>query len=136
MSPDKDDTSPDRLFSLCEANQLIQQLQSHLSTVQQRKAVLLRTRDEVRKASANASLGGGTSVGIQYLRSLQDISTNLRAISEMGVVVKDIDLGLCDFPHVRNGRVVYLCWKLGEKEIRWWHEVTTGYGDRCPLEES
>jgi len=136
MSPDKDDTSPDRLFSLCEANQLIPQLQSHLSTVQQRKAVLLRTRDEVRKASANASLGGGTSVGIQYLRSLQDISTNLRAISEMGVVVKDIDLGLCDFPHVRNGRVVYLCWKLGEKEIRWWHEVTTGYGDRCPLEES
>ncbi|MGQ0667131.1 MAG: DUF2203 domain-containing protein [Nitrospiraceae bacterium] len=136
MAPDKDDTSPDRVFSLFEANQLIPQLQSHLSTVQRRKAVLLRSREEVQKASANASLGGGTSVGTQYIRSLQDISINLRAISELGVVVKDIDLGLCDFPHVRDGRVVYLCWKLGEKEIRWWHEVTTGYGDRCPLDDS
>jgi len=136
MAHDKDETSPDRLFSLSEANLLIPQLQSHLATVQQRKAVLLRTREEVRKASANSSLGGGTSVGVQYLKSLQDISSNLRAIAELGVVVKDIDLGLCDFPHVRDGRIVYLCWKLGEKEIRWWHEVTSGYGDRCPLEDA
>ncbi len=136
MAQDKDDTGPDRVFSLFEANQLIPQLQSHLSTVQRRKAVLIRTREEVQKASANASFGGGTTVGPEYIRSLQDISTNLRAISELGVVVKDIDLGLCDFPHVREGRIVYLCWKLGEEEIRWWHEVTTGYGDRCPLEDS
>lgn len=135
MAPDKDEPDPERVFSLFEANQLIPRLRSHLSIVQQRKAVLLRTREEVRKASARASLGGGTSVGTQYIQSLQDISSNLRAISELGVVVKDIDLGLCDFPHVRDGRVVYLCWKLGENEIRWWHEVTNGYGDRCPLED-
>jgi hypothetical protein len=135
MANDENETSPERVFSLFEANQLIPQLQSHLSTVQQGKAVLLRTRDEVRKASANSGFGGGTSVGIHYVKSLQDISTNLHAIHELGVVVKDIDLGLCDFPHVRDGRVVYLCWKLGEKEIRWWHEVTTGYKDRCPLED-
>ncbi len=135
MAHDENETSPERVFSLFEANQLIPQLQSHLSTVQQGKAVLLQTRDEVRKASANSNLGGGTSVGIHYVKSLQDISTNLHAIHELGVVVKDIDLGLCDFPHVRDGRVVYLCWKLGEKEIRWWHEVTTGYKDRCPLED-
>jgi hypothetical protein len=130
-----DETTPDRVFSLFEANQLIPQLQSHLTTVQERKGVLLQTREEVQKASANAHHGGGTTVGSHYVKSLQDISTNLRAIHEMGVVVKDIDLGLCDFPHVRDGRVVYLCWKLGEKEIRWWHEVTTGYKDRCPLED-
>lgn len=135
MAHDENETSPERVFSLFEANQLIPQLQSHLSTVQQGKAVLLRTRDEVRKASANSNLGGGTPVGIHYVKSLQDISTNLHAIHELGVVVKDIDLGLCDFPHVRDGRVVYLCWKLGEKEIRWWHEVTTGYKDRCLLED-
>ena len=135
MAHDENETSPDRVFSLFEANQLIPQLQSHLSTVQQRKATLLRTREEVRKASANASLGGGTSVGIQYVKSLQNINTSIHAILELGVVVKDIDLGLCDFPHVRDGRVVYLCWKLGEKEIRWWHEVTTGYKDRCPLDD-
>jgi len=130
-----DETPPERVFSLFEANQLIPQLQSHLTTVQQRKGVLVRTREEVQKASANADHGGGTAVGSHYVKSLQDISTSLRAIHELGVVVKDIDIGLCDFPYVRDGRVVYLCWKLGEKEIRWWHDVTTGYKDRCPLED-
>lgn len=135
MAHDEHEDSPDRVFSLYEANQLIPQLQSHLTTVRQRKGVLLRTQEEVRKASANARYGGGTAVGSHYVKSLQDISANLRAIHELGVVVKDIDLGLCDFPHVRDGRIVYLCWKLGEKEIRWWHELTTGYKDRCPLED-
>jgi hypothetical protein len=135
MAHDEDDISPSRVFSLYEANQLIPQLQSHLTTVQQRKGVLLRTREEAQKASANADCGGGTAVGSHYVKSLQDISASLRTIHELGVVVKDIDLGLCDFPHVRDGRIVYLCWKLGEKEIRWWHEVTTGYKNRCPLED-
>jgi hypothetical protein len=130
-----DETTPARVFSLFEANQLIPQLRSHLTTVLQRKGVLVQTREEVQKASANSDYGGGTAVGSHYVKSLQDISTGLRAIHELGVVVKDIDLGLCDFPHLRDGRVVYLCWKLGEQEIRWWHEVTTGYKDRCPLED-
>ncbi len=132
---DEEDTNPERVFSLFEANQLIPQLQSQLSTIQRAKSVLIRTRDEVKKASAQAGHGGGTVVGAHYVQSLQDISANLQAIQEQGVLVKDIDLGLCDFPHVRNGRMVYLCWKLGEKEIRWWHEVTTGFKDRCPLED-
>ncbi|MCP9440307.1 MAG: DUF2203 domain-containing protein [Nitrospira sp.] len=130
-----DDHGPEELFSLSEANRLIPQLQSHLTTVQRRKAVLLRAHQEVQKAAANATHGGGTAVGVHYVTSLQDISASLRAIHELGVVVKDIDLGLCDFPHVRDGRVVYLCWKLGEKEIRWWHELTTGYKDRRPIED-
>ncbi|HEX6727983.1 MAG TPA: DUF2203 domain-containing protein [Nitrospira sp.] len=135
MARDENETSPVRVFSLLEANQLIPQLQLHLSTVREGKTVLMRTRKEVSKASANACFGGGTPAGVSYVKSLQDISANLHAIHELGVVVKDIDLGLCDFPHIREGRVVYLCWKLGEKEIRWWHEVTSGYKDRCPIEE-
>jgi len=135
MAGDEEESSPERVFSLFEANNLIPQLQAHLSRVQRGKSVLIQTRDEVRKASAQAMVGGGTSVGAHYVKSLQDVSANLQAIQELGVVVKDIDLGLCDFPHLRDGRVVYLCWKLGEKEIRWWHEVTNGYKDRCPLED-
>jgi len=135
MARDEDHDQPDHVFSLFEANQLIPQLQSHLSDIQQSKNVLLRTRDEVRRASAQAERGGGTSVGVHYVRSLQTISENLHAIHDLGVVVKDVDQGLCDFPHLRDGRIVYLCWKLGEKEINWWHEVTTGYKDRCPLDD-
>ncbi len=134
MARDEHHNQPDRVFSLFEANQLIPQLQSHLSHIQQGKTVLLQTRDEVRKASAQADRGGGTPVGAHYVRSLQTISENLHAIHELGVVVKDVDQGLCDFPYLRDGRIVYLCWRLGEKEINWWHEVTTGYKDRCPLD--
>lgn len=135
MAEDRDEENPERVFTLFEANQLIPQLESHLETIKQSKAILVQTREEVRKASDNAAYGGGTSVGTQYVFSLQTISSNLQTIHELGVHVKDIDLGLCDFPHARDGRIVYLCWKLGETEIRWWHEVTSGYKDRCPLED-
>jgi hypothetical protein len=131
-----DDQDHDRLFTLAEANHLIPQLNTRLTSVRQAKAVLVRTKEDIRKASAQAEYGGGSAVGPLYISSLQQISANLQAIQELGVLVKDLDLGLCDFPHLRDGRVVFLCWKLGEQEIRWWHETTTGYKDRYPLEDS
>lgn len=131
-----DDQEHDRLFTLAEANHLIPQLNTRLTSVRQAKAVLGRTKEDIQKASAQAEYGGGSALGPLYIASLQQISTNLQAIQELGVLVKDLELGLCDFPHLRDGRVVFLCWKLGEQEIRWWHETTTGYKDRCPLEDS
>jgi len=131
-----DDQEHDRLFTLSEANHLIPQLNTRLMSVRQAKAVLARTKEDIQKASAQAQYGGGSTVGPLYISSLQQISTNLQAIHEMGVLVKDLEMGLCDFPHLRDGRVVFLCWKLGEQEIKWWHETSTGYKDRCPLEDS
>lgn len=131
-----DDQEHDRLFTLSEANHLIPQLNARLVSVRQAKAVLARTKEDIKKASAQAQYGGGSAVGPLYISSLQQISTNLQAIHEMGVLVKDLEMGLCDFPHLRDGRVVFLCWKLGEQEIKWWHETSTGYKDRCPLEDS
>jgi hypothetical protein len=125
----------ERTFTVSEANYLVPQLQSRLTSIQQAKAILLQTKQEIQKASTQAQYGGGSSVGHLYISGLQQVSTNLQAIQELGVLVKDVDIGLCDFPHLRDGRVVYLCWKLGEDEVRWWHETTTGYKDRCPLEE-
>ena len=131
-----DDQEHDRLFTVAEANHLIPQLHTQLISVKQAKAVLVRTKEDIQKASAKAEYGGGSTVGPLYISSLQQISTNLQAIQELGVLVKDLEIGLCDFPHLREGRVVFLCWKLGEKEISWWHETTDGYKDRCPLEDS
>jgi hypothetical protein len=132
----EDDQEHDRLFTISEANHLIPQLNTRIASVRQAKAVVARTRDDIRRASARAEYGGGSSVGPLYISSLHQISQNLQAIQEMGVLIKDVDLGLCDFPHLRDGRVVFLCWKYGEPEIKWWHETTTGYKDRCPLEGS
>ncbi|MEW6542545.1 MAG: DUF2203 domain-containing protein [Nitrospirota bacterium] len=123
----------ERLFTLAEANRLIPQLQEHLSCVKQAREVLLRTKAEIGKAAAKAHLGGGSFAGIHYIGALEQISDNLQTIQETGVLVKDLDIGLCDFPHMLDGRIVYLCWKLGETEIRWWHEVNNGYTGRQRL---
>jgi hypothetical protein len=130
------DQEHDRLFTLAEANHLIPQLNKQLLSVRQAKAVLVRTKEDIQRASSKAEYGGGSTVGPLYISSLQQISANLQAIQEQGVLLKDLDMGLCDFPHLRDGRVVFLCWKLGEKEVNWWHETTDSYKDRCPLEDS
>src|SRR5262245_41540663 len=134
MPKDDDRDQHERLFTLAEANSLIPQLHSRLMSVKQAKETLARTKEDIRKASARAEYGGGSSMGSLYITSLQQVSNNVKAIQELGILVKDLEMGLCDFPHFRDGRVVFLCWKLGEQEIRWWHETTTGYKDRCPLE--
>lgn len=125
----------ERIFTLGEANSLIPQLEDHLTAVKRGKAVLLRVKDEIKKASAKAHLDGGSYAGPHYICALQQISENLQAVHEMGILVKDVDMGLCDFPAMLEGRVVFLCWKLGEQDVRWWHEVHSGYLGRQPIEQ-
>jgi hypothetical protein len=124
----------ERMFTLSEANRLIPQLEQHLTLIGQSKELLSRVREEIKKASAKASFGGGSYAGKAYITSLEQMSEHLQAIQEMGVLVKDLDMGLCDFPHHMDGRIVYLCWKRGETEIRWWHDMHSGYSGRQPLE--
>lgn len=124
----------ERTFTLTEAKQLLPQLEEQLLAVKEEKDVLVHSHGEIKKASANAQSNGGSFAGPRYIRALERISDSVEAIQEMGVLVKDLDIGLCDFPCQMNGRVVYLCWKLGEPEIRFWHEVEDGYTGRQPLE--
>ena len=123
----------DRFFTLSEANGLIPQLEEYWTSIRKAKSILLRTREEIRKASSKAPVGGGSYAGRYYISALEQMSSALRAIQELGVLVKDLDLGLCDFPCHKDGRIVLLCWKYGEREIQWWHEINSGFADRRPL---
>ena len=124
----------ERTFTLAEASRMLPQLEERLQAVKQEKEILVRSHGEIKKASAKAKYNGGSFAGPRYIRALEQISDSVEAIQEMGVLVKDLDIGLCDFPYQLNGRVVYLCWKLGESEIRFWHEIEAGYGGRQPIE--
>jgi hypothetical protein len=70
-------------------------------------------------------------------QSLQEGQAGLRAalaeVEGLGIHVKDIDIGLVDFPSLRDGRVVYLCWKVDEPAIAYWHELDAGYAGRKPI---
>ena len=125
-----DDTTDGRLFTLAEATALIPRLENYLSKVKNGRMILIHTKDEVKKACAKAQYGGGTVVGSRYVNALEDMHENLQTIQEMGVIVKDLESGLCDFPFLLDGRIVYLCWKQGEENIEWWHEITTGFSGR------
>lgn len=124
----------ERTFTLSEANRLIPKLEEHLVGIGQSKAILVRVKNDIKKASAKATYGGGSPAGRMYITALEQMSEHLQAIQDMGVLVKDLDIGLCDFPHHMDGRIVYLCWKRGESEIRWWHDIQSGYSGRQPLE--
>lgn len=66
----------------------------------------------------------------------QEIDSYQRELEALGIQLKDRRLGLVDFPSDMGGRVVLLCWKLGEPEVQFWHEVDAGYGGRKPLASS
>jgi hypothetical protein len=61
------------------------------------------------------------------------LNERLARINSWGCELKGVDEGLIDFPSEREGRVVYLCWRLGEDAIRWWHEIDSGFAGRQPL---
>jgi hypothetical protein len=64
----------------------------------------------------------------------EHIEARLEQINALGVLVKDLDTGLIDFPTLRDGHEIYLCWRLGEGEhIHWWHEIEDGFAGRQPL---
>lgn len=132
--PEDTPEEPERTFSVAEANQLIPVLQDHLTHLQQARTKIRQIHPEISRASARAALGGGSLAGALYVQTLEELSSSLQALQETGVLLKDAEIGLCDFPHLHDGRIVYLCWQLGESRVSWWHEVAAGYRDRQPID--
>jgi hypothetical protein len=89
-------------------------------------------------------LSGGTLVDIRAVarrkaereKAVQVAKDTLSEINAIGVQVKDLDIGLLDFPCKMNGEIVLLCWRMGEPRIAYWHSTEEGYSGRQPLDES
>jgi len=114
---------------------MVPDLEALLREVQKMRGFILEIRGEIQKAREHLSANGGSPQGPAYLKALEYIMKRVERIQQMGVLIKDLEKGLCDFPFMLDGRMVYLCWKLGEDEIGWWHETDTGFGNRKPLDE-
>lgn len=78
--------------------------------------------------------GGGETRSVAYMEANMRFQQLMRDIAEKGIQVKDLNRGLVDFPHLRNGKEVFLCWELGEETISYWHELETGFAGRKLLE--
>ena len=74
------------------------------------------------------------SYGHAYAQALTELTTTIGELEALGVQLKDFERGLVDFPSLRDGRVVLLCWQMGEgDELEWWHDVDAGFAGRTPL---
>ncbi len=122
-----------RFFTVKEANELLPFLSSRvrdLRGVHQELSV----RCAEAPSSQEIMLRGGTQVPPRYLALVAKLQCLVEDISACGVHLKDLDSGLVDFPTLWEGREVYLCWKLGEPHVGYWHEIEAGFAGRQSLE--
>ena len=124
-----------KIFTLQEANALLPSVRVIVGKIQRAHRALTAYRNEAKKASEAAEQGGGgTGYGVAYASVLTELTVQLAELESLGVQLKDFERGLVDFPSLRDGRVVLLCWQLGEgDELEWWHDVDAGFAGRTPL---
>ena len=104
---------------------------------QRDKKTLDRLRRQLRELTpamrGNGHAGEPRELEERIHQQLTGLRKGLEAIGDAGVMVKDIDMGLVDFPSERDGHTVYLCWMIEEPDILFWHPIDGGYGGRQPL---
>jgi hypothetical protein len=129
------------MFTPSEANSALHEVRpaaERLVALRERMRELERTQGEL----VTAIGGNGGGYAASDLNSAQAELTGLadaaiacaERLEELGVSVKDFDLGLLDFPSVREGEVVELCWHVGEERVAFWHAIGEGYAGRKPID--
>jgi len=133
----------DRTFTLDEAQSLLPVLESLLRTAIHSKKLMEETEAEMLALNQRIFLNGGTHVDVipiarrkaERAKAEQRAKDALAEIDSIGVQVKDLNIGLLDFPCLVDGQIILLCWKLGEKSITHWHGTQEGFAGRKPVDE-
>ncbi len=133
----------DRTFTLDEALSLLPVLESLLRTAIAGKKLMEDVEGEMQELSHRIFLNGGTHVDVVAIarrkadraKAEQRAKDAIAEIDSIGVQVKDLDIGLLDFPCEVEGQTVLLCWKMGEKSITHWHGTDEGFAGRKLIDE-
>ena len=132
-----------RTFTLEEAQSLLPVLESLLRAAIKGKRLVEQVDAEMQETAHKVFLKGGMLLNVVHLarrkaereKAVQRVKDALSEIDATGVQVKDLDMGLLDFPCQVDGEIILLCWKLGEKGISHWHGTEEGYAGRKPIDE-
>jgi len=138
----QDETPEPRLFSLTEAERTRRELEPVLIEAMECRKKLSGLDAELSAVAARIMMMGGilvphdklSLVRTEHTRLVQNLKSALDQILETGCLIKDLDVGLLDFPSVIDNEEVYLCWKLGEDRIRFYHRQDEGFAGRKPLD--
>ena len=131
-----------KTFTLSEAQTLLPVVEALLRRAQTAGVRAGEIEMEMQQLSQRIFLSGGMHVDVTVAarrraeldKSVQEATDTVSEIEEIGVQLKDLEQGLLDFPCVIDGKTVLLCWKLGEKEIGYWHAPEDGFAGRKPLD--
>jgi len=122
----------ERHYSLEQANVALDWVGERLERLRSAHASL--TDEEAREALGEAApRNGGGEPGTVVSEGFLGLQATLRELQAMEIVLRDLDRGLIDFPAVREGEEIYLCWEEGEDEVGFWHELDAGHAGRQPL---
>ena len=133
----------ERTFTVDEAQRLLPVLKTLLSKAIEARSKLQELEAELGKLKSRIFLSGGLLPDVRYLQArkadrdqyLQLQNKSLAEIDSIGVQVKDLDIGLLDFPCMVDGELILLCWKMGEEQIGFWHGPEEGFRGRKPIDE-
>jgi len=134
----------EKYFNRREAEELLPVIESCLEQARERKQKMDHLDEELSQAASRVMILGGSippysdlaKKRAEHEQSKAKVMEAVNKIQETGCLVKDLDEGLVDFPSLREGEEVYLCWKLGEERIEFWHRIHEGFAGRKPLDDS
>ena len=135
---------PHKLYTVEEADGLLPTIIPIIEQLQQLHRSLLQTGQALQELTAKLSGGNGHSpsslkdqlhqLSRHQMQLVEAFQSSLHQLEELDCFLKDLQMGLVDFYSQRGGETVFLCWKLGEPRVRYWHPLDTGYAGRQPLE--
>ncbi len=121
-------------FSLQQANEALEIIRPIMDEVQAIRRKILAKQPDAWPAIEKSAGNGGNKALSAMVQDFERLDALIHQILDTGAQVKDINIGLLDFSAMRNGREVYLCWKHGEYDVAFWHEVDAGFAGRQPIE--
>ena len=132
-----------KTFTLAEAQRLLAVLKSLLKRAMDGKQVIEEIEKELQELNHRILLSGGLFVNVPRVarrraerdKAVQSTKDAMAEIEAIGVQIKDLDMGLLDFPCVVDDQIVLLCWKFGEEKIEFWHGLEEGFRGRKPIDE-
>jgi hypothetical protein len=125
-----------KYFTLAQARAALPRVKRYMEEIQAARSEILRLRPEALPAIEKAAQNGGCKEAGELFIYGTRIEQGVKGITGLGVLIKDLNMGLVDFLGTRNGRDVFLCWHHGEEDIAFWHEINSGFAGRQLLDDS
>jgi hypothetical protein len=123
-----------KYFTLSEANQALNTIRPWMEEVMRIRRRVLESQPETWSAIEKSAGNGGSPLLSKLVFDFEKFDALIHQIQDEGAQIKDVNIGLLDFPALKDGREVCLCWKYGEGDIAYWHEVEAGYAGRQAIE--